>query len=856
MSLYDAITKRLDEEKKAKTISSTAQKTIQPSKPIAPAPSKPITSILSDTINQLYNMKPVEPTPRNVGTFRGTTPLTPVVKTGGIMALQGLSKGLQAADKVVSPIVQPLRDWSQTPTGQAVKGAVTSGGIGSLLNSLPKTMVSPTKVTEPLQVLADRGVNSATLGALDYLMPQTQAEKFRQENHPVASTIGTMGGYLIPGVGIEKGIMKALPKLAVKEGESIIKQSAKRAGIDALSGGITGGVEGGLSAAANKQNILEGIGKGGLVGGAMGGALGGIIGGVGGKLEVNKIFSKGLTDVGQSIDNYKFPQLREPQILPLPDKSFKNPYEIPLKYQQLPKTNEPLMLNAPKGTYLRPLEQKTFTAKSINTPVTESNIALKNKPMSLKGEVSPTEYSNMSREDLIKLKKEMLNEKGKIFSEQVEWLNSKGSRGNKSTKGNLYWDEGGNVTGGGKGFSNNELWYQELSKNNRVWNDETKKWIYKKPTQAEIKEIAEKQLSAGVDSNFGQIPKNDYYSELSSRINKIDETLNTPSNKYPINVNIKQVIPYDVTTLQKKPSFSIGKTIDDLKLSKDKKNPFYVDPKFKREVVGSPTGIVKNENSESITPKIDIDAKIDAQKQALSASKNEPSINSPINTNEPIKTQTLSNANVTEANVGKNMAEPMPTQENISKFGTNTYKRTTEISQEVKDVTPEKVFGYTPKTTPEIKAKAVANVENDFQRTVDKLLKKDSFTDIEQHEAAIIAKHLESKAMESPEAMNKYLNFMDNGATKGASEAGGSLKAVDTAWQKEPTASKAIMEAQQTAKKAENFMKEKNPKKYAQYELEVQKYQKAIKQSIERSSKSTTGEVIRDLKGKFGNLCD
>lgn len=738
MSLYDAITKKLEEEKKTKTLNTNVQKTTQPiipsSQPTTPTPSKPITSILKDTVSQLSNMKPVQstfdvalnrnPQSPNVGSFPKTPDIiSPVYKPAATSALKGLSMGLQAADKVISPIVQPLRDWSQTPAGQAVKSAITSGGIGSLLNALPKTMVSPTKVTEPLQVLADRGVNSVTLGALDYLMPQTQAEKWRQENHPVAATVGTLGGYLIPGVGVEKGIMKALPKLAAKEGEMLVSRAAKRGTVDAISGGVIGGVEGGLNAAVNKQDILKGSLKGGLEGAAIGGALGGVIGGVGSKLEANKIFKKGLSDVSNSIDNYKFPQIREPNILPLPDSMTRGPRvsaEIPQKYRQpLPKLNEPLMLPEPKGTYLRPMGNKTFKPKEIDVPVTEKNIALKNKSVSIKGNISPSEYSNIPREDLLKLKKEMLNEKGKIFSEQVDWLNSKGSRGNKSTKGNLYFDEGGNVVGGGKGFSNNELWYQEWSKNNRVWNDDKKKWIYRKPTQSEIKEIAEKQLIGGVDSNFGQIPKNDYYTELSSRISKIDEILNTPASKLPDKVNVKQIIPYDVTTLQKKPAFNLTEKIGDLKTSKEKKNLFYVDPKFRKETIGE------------ISPKSLELPKINAQKQALNVPKNEPNIKSPSSQIEPVKTQNIANTKVEFSNdmnpVGKNqfpdvgnMVKPI---DNLSTkvepditTGKTKNRQFTENSALNSDIVPEELKTKYKEMPPEY-----AEISN--QKTIDEAYK-------------------------------------------------------------------------------------------------------------------------------------
>lgn len=342
-----ALYKKMAETEKDSPKSTPSQSKNEP----LTAPSQSMSTTFNNAITSLST--PKEPAKSAIGTALSRTPQTanvgsfpksPNIATG---ALVGIGKGLQVADKIASPIVQPIRDWSQTPTGQAVKSGLTSG----VLNVLPKT-----KYTEPLQVASDRLVNSASLGALDYLMPQTQAEKWRQENHPVAATIGTLGGYLIPGIGIEKGIMKTLPGLTKVAGESIIKQTAKRVGIDALSGGIMGGVEGGLNAAVNNQDILKGIGKGGAVGAAMGGALGSIIGGVGGKLEANKIFKQGLSKVGESIDNFKFPQIGESNIVttaPKPDVF-------------LPR-NEPVILK--KGTM-----SGSFPVKNIKLVKAETNL--------------------------------------------------------------------------------------------------------------------------------------------------------------------------------------------------------------------------------------------------------------------------------------------------------------------------------------------------------------------------------------------------------------------------------------------------------------------------------------------------
>ena len=68
-------------------------------------------------------------------------------------------------------------------------------------------------------------------------------------------------------------------------------------------------------------------------------------------------------------------------------------------------------------------------------------------------------------------------------------------------------------------------------------------------------------------------------------------------------------------------------------------------------------GTIKYYPSEKITPKIDIEAKINAQKQALNASKIESNINLPSNKIEPIKTPT------NESNINKNKIMVIPPNE-------------------------------------------------------------------------------------------------------------------------------------------------------------------------------------------------
>lgn len=71
---------------------------------------------------------------------------------------------------------------------------------------------------------------------------------------------------------------------------------------------------------------------------------------------------------------------------------------------------------------------------------------------------------------------------------------------------------------------------------------------------------------------------------------------------------------------------------------------------FGKVGVKYPDGTIKYHLKEQITPKIDIDAQISAQKQALNAPKVESDINSPLIENEPVKTQNTQTSNATWKN--------------------------------------------------------------------------------------------------------------------------------------------------------------------------------------------------------------
>lgn len=101
----------------------------------------------------------------------------------------------------------------------------------------PEVVPKPLPNT-PLQAGLTSFLDSATLGASSTLQKKYAPQQYRETQNtkienPVASTIGTIGGYVIPGIGAEKLATKALTNVLPKIGSNIGKR--------ALIGGTAGG---------------------------------------------------------------------------------------------------------------------------------------------------------------------------------------------------------------------------------------------------------------------------------------------------------------------------------------------------------------------------------------------------------------------------------------------------------------------------------------------------------------------------------------------------------------------------------------------------------------------------------------
>jgi hypothetical protein len=462
-------------------------------------------------------------------------------------------------------------------------------------------------IVRPIGAFGSSAANAATMGMLNVFQQKSSPELYEtskqlQQEYPKTSFVGELSGSLVPfglaGKAV-KGI-SALANPAVRAIDRITQTAAKGALEVAPISAIQGGSRS-LEEGKQFPDVLQDATIGGLGGALFGGALGAAGKGIGEGYKYFKNLPKYEKMVEPAV-NYRPSSgisTYENQVTPMGKRyTYKTPAvknldgQVPERYKQsmqsLPSLNEQLMLPAPKGTYLKPLENKMYSAKLVDTPTTETMRIINNKPATLKSDIPISSYSNLSRQELSQVKNELLNEKGKIFSEQLDFLNSKASRGNKPNQGGVGKDSEGNVVSRFGRISNNEAWYQQWAKENSYWDDVKKKWIYRKPSQVELKEIADKQLKEGFGSNSGNIPKNDYYNTIDERLKAIDELLNSAENKFPRNFNISQIKEADITTLQKQPSFSINEKINKLKELKNSRNPYYVEPQFRLEKAGLP----------------------------------------------------------------------------------------------------------------------------------------------------------------------------------------------------------------------------------------------------------------------------
>jgi len=176
------------------------------------------------------------------------------------------------------------------------------------------------------------------------------------------------------------------------------------------------------------------------------------------------------------------------------------------------------------------------------------------------------------------------------------------------------------------------------------------------------------------------------------------------------------------------------------------------------------------------------------------------------------KAATINIDNPTKVNLQSfNEAEKATGELKTSQFRENTIERATEINDTAREMFPENEFRYEVEKVADWQNQAVSNI-NKNKKSVEFEIRNasDSLTKVQQHEAAILYKEFEQEAMGTGD-WTKALSFMKT-VTRGNTEAGRNLKAIDSAWEKK-TAAGAVMDAVKAVDGVEEGLKKTNPAK-------------------------------------------
>jgi hypothetical protein len=738
---------------------------------------------------------------------------------------------LKKADEIAKPVVQPIRDFANRPDTTATKTlkGILYGGASPERGELTTRNV----------------LDNTTLGLYNYLNPKSERQKQLEEKYPITNIASDIVGYAVPGIGIEKAAAK-IPGLAIKTGEKLLPRIAKSVGSGALTGGLMGGVEGGFNAGAENRNILSGIGEGALTNAAFGGALGGVGGVVGKGLENANIFRTGLKDVQSSIDNYNFPQLREPQILPLPDTLSKSPRvspDIPLKYQPV-KTLEPI--------------------------VRENPLILPKKPVVLgespqgKFEIKP-ENSKLTMNDINALEKELNQEIKKIEDSYYEILKTRGKQGVDT------WLE--DVKGKVKETSSGYIRHTN-SKNEKWYSDATKRFNKSSLNDSDYKYLAKEYAEKGYESFEGIVPPNDYYLALKLKLSEIPKMKSEGvfKNISDFTPQRKTVEPIRKYNEQMKQYNSLNSIIDENK-------PLLLMPPKPRniDVVGDTTGS-KRLTLDNYTPNLNVKL----QNKPIQTQKIESNINSPSLSKNAIQNKLDSNAPLKEVNY-KNIKtlDELPTDEvgltnfikeqkeleakglkinlqlfaeaqkrlqSLSKVYTNTFEKTNMFTQAEKDILNSSYTDdaeYFVKTEKESLENAQKRLASNYDGEVQKLLNKESYTGEDVDTLFGILEQEKIKARQTGD-YTKVREIAKKGVQAAGREGG---RAVQAFAKYTRTAEGKIAEVQKVVDSFEDAVKKQNPNVKKKFDTETSDVIKKIKESktVEEREK-ILNNLLKDKK--------
>lgn len=143
------------------------------------------------------------------------------------------------------------------------------------------------------QAFATNFANSASLGLLQNAPNAKQVLNADVRTHPVASTIGNLAGYAIPGAAADKGVSLVARPFLEKLGTSVAGKIAGNVLTGAASNALVAGASDKFQGASNQQAAKDA---------AIQGLVGGAIGGIGGAVANRAAISQGIKEAAMTDD--------------------------------------------------------------------------------------------------------------------------------------------------------------------------------------------------------------------------------------------------------------------------------------------------------------------------------------------------------------------------------------------------------------------------------------------------------------------------------------------------------------------------------------------------------------------------
>lgn len=789
------------------------------------------------------------------------------------------------------------------------------------------------KSLEAFRQSAANAVSAGTYGAGESLaMPERyEANKQIQAENPKSSFAGTAVVSLVP-FGAASKVVSKLPLLG-NFSKDAVGQVARVGVQEGLAGlglapiiGLNKGIAEKMTPSETAKEILNTAmeyGLGGLTLGGLGTAIGIKGGNVLNKLASNKATNKALSDIdnaynamyskGISSDSPKV-NTNIPNSAPIPFGSLQTPLldrfttnslddilggyrgsiegnlngfdmpsyktttgaDMPLKYQNISKQSQPLLLNAPKEAPISEAPISEVAASEMPTSTFEFKNPYKTKSL------SENKYT-IKPETLMVTKKGRKLEPTTVVKKQFprKMEDFTPQRKTKEILENSRQSQE-------EAFRQDNPYYVSKKFRTETVGDTTRniKGTKQNPTESSV--IASENKTNTVN--------NEIKTKLADLETNYRNRINTIKNNKIIDADLKskQIKAEGMKYSAEKRALIQGDSLVSVEgglTPKELANRIkYLKSNYSGKKVITPDGegVATGQNSfgkvgvkvngkvnyykpNDVRGKIDIDAEIAKQKsQATSQTKNNatesptmPSksvgnINSPSQALKPSEVKIEANrANVAKNGVGKdiNASTKMETASEISpaatervrsnpsmtqaqsktktsQFRTNTIERS-DLRPESKNAMPEELFDYPVESSAKWQDEAINNVSKDMDAVVNKIKESNALNGgVQAHEAAIITKELEKEAIKTGN-FTKLVDWVKTVANK-TRESARALKGTDTAWQKEPSSGKALMQAQRNVEAAEEALAKSNPKKSNKIKSEAKSVVDAYKKSVDK----------------------